>query len=224
MPRRYRRTRRQLKRRWNAPDRDSPCSPTGRDWIAEQPGTLLHGRMGNPGQASKPTWARTRKRTTRSVRHWHGRWKLQRGDKLCRSESSSSPMPKPPSGEWHRRNQDRVRSTQSWHESTSQHYGARDQTSPSRSGGAPPPRAFPGMRRQTSGRSSRQKIRMRGEWSRSQGLLHTSSEKSRRRNGRKLASGLEAGLPRQRTRCRPGRNQTEWSRVAPRGMPQGSTN
>jgi hypothetical protein len=87
----------------------------------------------------------------------------RRSGKRYQQESPPSAMPKPPSDEWHRRSQVRARSTRSWRESILPYYGVPDRTSPLKSDGVPPTRASPGMRKPTSGRSSRQKTLMRAE-------------------------------------------------------------
>jgi hypothetical protein len=57
---------------------------------------------------------------------------------------------------------------------------------------------------------SQLQTRTRAEYSHSQGLLRTLSGKSRKRNGRKPDSGLEAESTKRNTACQPSRNQTEW--------------
>jgi hypothetical protein len=50
------------------------------------------------------TWGTTRRPTTRSVPPSPGRWKTMQGDRRPRRGSRSSPMPRPPSSAWPRRN------------------------------------------------------------------------------------------------------------------------
>jgi hypothetical protein len=129
----------------------------------------------------------------KNAQHWQEPSRRWQSAKQCRNGSPFSPMPKPPLGEWYRRTLAQARSTRFRHKGTSQHYGERDRASPSRFGGAPPTRMSPETRKPTSGRSLQQDPRTHVGWNCSQGLLRTSSERSRRRNGQKPASGLGAG-------------------------------
>jgi hypothetical protein len=158
-----------------------------------------------------------------NAQHWQEPFTRRQNAGRHRKGSPFSLTPKPPLGEWYRRTLAQARSMQSWQGGTSQHCGELARTSPLRSGSAPPTRVFQATRRPTSGQSSRRKARMRAEWNHFPGPLHTSSARPRRRNGQKHASGQETGSPKQSTRCRAARNRTEWSQVAPRGTPQGST-
>jgi len=69
----------------------------------------------------------------------------------------------------------------------------------------------------------RSQTRRRRGQCRCQDPSRTSSERSPRRSGRKLANGQEAGSPGS-TGSRAGRSQTARLQVVPRGLPRGFTN
>jgi len=109
-----------------------------------------------------------------------------------------------------------ARNTLSWLGGTSRRCAEPGRVSLSRFGGAPPTRVSQATRRRTNVQNSWRKYQMRKGCNGSQGLLPTSSGRSRRRNGQWPDSEIVTGSTRRSIRSLPGRSQTEWSQVVPR--------
>jgi len=193
---------------------------------------LLHGRMDNPGWVSRTRWDTTKKPTMQNAQHWQEPSRRRQSTRRCRNGSQFSLMPKLLLGGWHQRSPAQARSTQSWQDNTSQSCEELGQVLPSRSGGAPPIRAFQATKRLTSGQRSQQKNRKHEGWSgyreertwcHSPGLLHTSSVRSRRRNGTRPTSRLENESLLRNTECHACSSLTRQWPQATRGSPQGFT-
>jgi len=208
----WRKPRLRLKRRRHGPG--SPYSRTGDGWTMGRLGTWWCGRMANPGWASKPPWATTRRPTTQNEPPLQGYWNQLQEDRLRRGKSQSLPMPKPPSDEWPQRSLSPASSTHSRRGSTSLYCGGLGWASLSRSGGTLPTRVLATIKRPTSGQRLQQRslelvgwdggtirIVLRGTQCLSRGRSQTSSARSPRRSGRKPGNGREAGPLKRITAC-----------------------